>query len=735
MTGKSIKRAFALVLTLAMILTCGNSSLLSKQTASAAAKVTLKATKASVSVKEKKKVTLKITKKNVKTIKSQTWKSKNTKVATVTKKGVVTGVKAGTTKVTCKVVYVAKGKKKAQTKTLTYTVKVTSSVVTEQTNVGKERTLSNGSTTKDNGLMRADLSSADMMKFMGLGWNYGNSLEQSIDTASMSEAAAAEVTVNYCETSANNLALTQENVDTLKKYGFKNIRIPVAWSNMCTISEDKMTYTINKDYLKRVEEVLNYALNDEMYVIINIHYDGDWWGMFGDADQNVRKQAWARYEQFWTQIAEYYKDYSDRLIFESANEELGDRLNDDWVNKSTENKTGVLTVAEQYETLNAINQKFVDIVRSSGGNNADRYLLIAGYSTNIAATCNEQFVMPTDKDANGKNLTRKNRLSVSVHYYSPWNYCGGTEYHQGEGDAARLLDWGTDEQIASMKADLEQMKKFTDQGYGVIIGEFGVQTTAVDGITTYIKTLSQYGLENSMCPVFWDNGGWFDREKNVMRYDDISDVIKEITGSDYSYTKQNVTTGKPLYSLATDESALTCKYTWEGQWKKNGGGNNTYLKDALGNDLISLTTDGPVLAYDGANDIKSADGLYTLHVNNYGYWAVVHSEEFANYTQPYIRVTCMADTTNEYEDFTTPAAIIDSSALQVSYADFKESAPGDLEKCTNGKAIEIASEEEWSGKIYAIDKSFLEGHSMLWFSASNKPIITKIEIFDGPAVE
>ena len=295
------------------------------------------------------------------------------------------------------------------------------------------------------------------------------------------------------------------------------------------------------------------------------------------------------------------------------------------------------------------------------------------------------------------------------------------------------MDWGTADDVAAMKADLSEMKKFTDKGYGVIIGEFGVQTTAVDGITTYIKTLSDYCLANSMCPVFWDNGGWFDREKSVMRYDDISDCILNITGADYTYAKQDVNTGKPAYSLVTDESALTLKYTWEGQWKKNGGGNNTYLKDSAGKDLISQTADGPKLAFDNANEIKSADGLYTLHVNNYGYWAVIQSDEFAKYTQPYIRVTCMADTTNEYDDYTTGAAIIDSSALQVSYADYKESAPGDLEKCTNGKALEIAPEEEWSGKVYAIDKTFLDGHTMIWFSASNKPIITKIEIFDGPA--
>ena len=93
--------------------------------------------------------------------------------------------------------------------------------------------------------------------------------------------------------------------------------------------------------------------------------------------------------------------------------------------------------------MNKINQEFVNIVRKSGGNNEKRYLLIAGYSTNIERTCDVRFKMPTDPvKGNGKN-----KLSVSVHYYTPWNYCGGSEYHQTEGSAPRLFDWGTDADI------------------------------------------------------------------------------------------------------------------------------------------------------------------------------------------------------------------------------------------------------------------------------------------------
>ncbi len=582
-------------------------------------------------------------------------------------------------------------------------------------NIGEERTLPSGFVTRDNGIMRDNMDSAAYMSRMGLGWNYGNSLDQAIDTSKMSDEEKAKVNVKYCETSANNLALTQKNVDTLKQYGFRNVRIPVAWSNLMDISEDKMTYTINEGYLQRVEQVINYCLNDGMYAIVNIHYDGDWWGQFGDADESVRKQAWARFRQIWTQVSNRYRDYSDRLIFESANEELGDRLNDNWVKRDTNNKTGVLTVDEQYETMNKINQEFVNIVRQSGGNNEKRYLLIAGYSTNIERTCDDRFVMPTDPiKENGVS-----KLSVSVHYYTPWNYCGGSEYHQVEGGAARLYDWGTDEDIKAMHAELDKMSKFTEQGYGVIIGEYGVQTTAADGIANYIYEMGQYALEKGMIPVLWDNGGWFNRQKNIISYDDVAQAILDMTGAQGIGRKAKVNTGKPLYTEVQDESGLTPVYSWEGKWKKNGGDNETYCEPAL-----------TVLSNDGTND-------WYYHCNSYGYWAVIYSEALKNVKHLYVRVTC------ENND-------IDSSALQLASAEFKENFPpekglydpneklkaansGALENCTNGKETNISAEESWSGKIFSIDEDMLQGKSILWISASNKPVFTKIELFASDA--
>jgi endoglucanase len=125
--------------------------------------------------------------------------------------------------------------------------------------------------------------------------------------------------------------------------------------------------------------------------------------MFGSADKTKRANAMTMYKSMWTQISERFKNYSDYLIFEGANEEVGNRLND----AQKGGKIGTLSKDELYETANKINQTFVDTVRATGGNNELRFLLIPGYNTDIDETCNDKFVMPTD--------SAKNKLIVSVH--------------------------------------------------------------------------------------------------------------------------------------------------------------------------------------------------------------------------------------------------------------------------------------------------------------------------------
>lgn len=456
---------------------------------------------------------------------------KKKKIARVNKKGVVTALKKGSTKLICKVTL--KNKRtyklrcritvKAKTSADTSTVPETSKAPADTTkpdNTPATTTLpngtdipdttstpassqtphlsSNGVMTSDNGVMRNGIDAYDIVKEMGAGTNLGNTLEACGTWINPSN------TSNY-ETAWGQPVTTQEMIDGMKAAGFDSLRIPVAWSNMMA---NDGTYTINENYFNRVETVLNYALNADMYVIINIHYDSGWWARFGSKTEQERKDAMTKYKTMWTQIANRFNEYSDRLIFESANEELGTRLNstDDYKGSGYYSKNDLDSL---YKLTNEINQTFVDVVRSTGGNNARRFLLIAGYNTDISKTCDLRYKMPSD--------TIDSHLMVSIHYYSPVTYCLADNPNNSWGYKE---SWGTDEDIKTLQSELSQMRiSFVNKGYPVIIGEYGVTDTKNSennfvrkkGRDLFFRTVCEYALDNNMCPVLWDCSQVFDR--------------------------------------------------------------------------------------------------------------------------------------------------------------------------------------------------------------------------------
>ena len=169
--------------------------------------------------------------------------------------------------------------------------------------------------------IRKELTAVELTRLMGNGIKLGNTME-AYGHASLGTNAA----VSSYETLWGQPVTTQEMITAMKNSGFDTIRIPVAWTN--TMNFESGDYTIREDWFASVEEIVGYAMNENMYVIVNDHWDGSWWGMFGSATAKTRQKAMDMYISMWTQIAERFKNYSDYLIFESANEELGDRLND-----------------------------------------------------------------------------------------------------------------------------------------------------------------------------------------------------------------------------------------------------------------------------------------------------------------------------------------------------------------------------------------------------------------------
>lgn len=377
------------------------------------------------------------------------------------------------------------------------------------------------------------MSALELTKIMGNGTNLGNTLE-----AYNHKGYLAGQDPSGFETGWGQPYTTPEMIQGMKDMGFDTIRIPVAWTN--GMNFESGDYTIDERLMNRVEEIVNYALDAGMFVIINDHWDGGWWGMFGAQDEALRVQAMEMYKAMWAQIGERFGDYSYRLIFESANEELCDRLNDSDITGSK----GTLTVNECYEKTNEINSEFVKLIRSQGGKNEDRFLLIAGYNTDITNTCDDRYKMPED--------TAKDKLFLSVHYYTPWDYCGTDAINQ----------WGSPDDIEEQNELFGKLTKFTDQGYGVIIGEYAVMKSGSgqkpDTDKFYTNLLNNCDYYN-YCPLLWDCSSLYKRASGIVSDETVAAVFKNKqlsteAGKDYADIQSAAKAEMDaLYEAATEE--------------------------------------------------------------------------------------------------------------------------------------------------------------------------------------
>ena len=659
-----------------------------------------------------------VTIKNAAAGQKATWSSKDKAVATV-KNGKITGVKAGSTTVTCKLQYKNGGKK--VTKTHSIKVSVTGGAsesekkaLAAKTNLTTVHKSANGLDTKDNGVMRKELSTLDLTKYaMGIGWNLGNQMEQSNWYGNWK-------TVTECETSAGNPVATQKTFDGLKSYGINTVRVPVAWSNF--ISTDGK-YTINEDLFKRVEEIINYALNNEMYVIINIHWDGGWWGMFGAEEMNaastpIRDEAWKKYEAIWTQISERFKEYSDHLIFEGANEELSGRMNDDYNDptKGQENQTGKLgkDANDIYKLVNQINQKFVDIVRKSGGNNQYRHLLIpgtgnescviGGYSSDhyqTDGTMDARYQMPKDTAENGNS-----KLSVSVHFYDPTSYgiSATSSTPWGYRDS-----WGTEQDKKDMRALLGRMVKFTEQGYGVIVGECGCVKGYKDGVIDYFTELFNLCKEFNFNPVMWDEGHYFEREKGYFAYGDVGQMIAGLTGSkpEIPSNAKLVNTGIKVVPTIENTNPKVC-YTWEGEFMRHTG-------DATAEELIVSRPDDFDKKYHGIGKTTScSEGLEAII--NEEFWHMRLKCDWSQIKEPCVRVYPADNDVSQNAD------------LQIGYMKTETSnARYDVD-------YDPGTGSFWVGKYVKLDTENIKGdYPWLWITTNTYTgcSYVKIEVCDG----
>jgi endoglucanase len=313
---------------------------------------------------------------------------------------------------------------------------------------------------------------------MFAGWNLGNALEVPGD-----------------ETAWGNPKVTRRFIDSVKVVGINAIRIPCAWNSYI---EDASTCKLRASWLARVKEVVDYCYSNDMYVIINIHWDGGW--LENNPTYASQYAVNAKQKAIWQQIAVKFRDYDEHLIFAGTNEV---------------NIGSATPAAENYTVQMSYNQTFVDAVRSTGGKNSYRNLAIQAFNTNIDLAVSNLIV---------SNDTIKDRLMVEVHYYDPWDFCGletdasWATVKNNWGAAfsvyGSISTWGQEDYVVTQ---FQKMKtNFVDKGYPVILGEFGaLRRSALTGTALehhlasrayYFQYVAQQAKNNGLVPFYWDNG-------------------------------------------------------------------------------------------------------------------------------------------------------------------------------------------------------------------------------------
>lgn len=358
------------------------------------------------------------------------------------------------------------------------------------------------------GKMR-NITSQQLVEDMTFGWNLGNTLDvcqaDRDGDGKINEHVEAGEKVD--ETLWGNPKATKELFTSLKKNGVNAVRIPVTWRDHMDSNGN-----IDREWMDRVQQVVDYAYSQGMYVIINVHHDGGGDPKFGawiiEESQKDYNTFLKKYKNVWNQIAERFKNYSDYLIFESMNEVGFDTL----YNKNK---------ADAYNLINKINQDFVDIIRATGGNNAKRHLLIAGYYTDIERTCDSLYKMPDDKAG---------RCILSVHYYTPWDFCTCDIKHT----------WGTKSEVRQMETLIGKMKKnFVDKGIPVIIGEYAASGSDLSSCIFFIEKLNKLCSDYGIATFIWDSGRQVNRKTYKWRTPQYLEALKRATsGKDYEVVKE-----------------------------------------------------------------------------------------------------------------------------------------------------------------------------------------------------
>ena len=317
----------------------------------------------------------------------------------------------------------------------------------------------------------ADFETAkEAVKNMGVGWNMGNTLEANNQSVSdVTNVAYWGQQGSESETCWGQYPTKPELLQMMKNAGFGAIRVPVTWYNH--MDKDGK---VNAAWMARVHEVVDYVINQGLYCIINVHHDtgadSDNHKSWIKADMDNYNANKARYEYLWKQIAEEFKDYGQQLLFESYNEMLDKYSSWCFASFSTSAKYDATVARSAYDAINSYAQSFVSTVRATGGNNAQRNLIVNTYgSCSGGGTWSQYLKDPLKEMKYPDDTAGAGRIIFQVHAYPS------------------LVDGNKDRSFASIKSEIDEMIKawnthLASKGAPVILGEWG--TSNVDAAVT-----------------------------------------------------------------------------------------------------------------------------------------------------------------------------------------------------------------------------------------------------------
>jgi endoglucanase len=333
-----------------------------------------------------------------------------------------------------------------------------------------------------------ELDAWTAVNLMSPGINIGNTLENT----------------TAWETGWGNPRISREFVQGLASLGFKSVRLPVAWDTYAVSGR------IQPDKLERVAEVVEWITGAGMFCVLNIHWDGGWIDSgvkekFPSTHHTFSPDAEQKFPAYWQQIASYFAGKNEKLLFEALNEET---------NFSNAGSTELA-----FATVTHVNQLFIDTVRKTGGNNAKRLLIIAGYTTDIEKTCDNQYKLPRD--------TLPGKLFISVHYYTPWQFCGMTE----DADWGKMMPtWGSAEDVKQLNQLFDKLKVFTSKNdIPAYIGELNASPKKESAARIrWMTGVANAARSRGMVPVLWDTGGDVSRQPPYAASAELQQMLKDL---------------------------------------------------------------------------------------------------------------------------------------------------------------------------------------------------------------